>query len=182
MTALDDAPPPAPAEPTPDESETVVVSGEDAQKRGLTGYVLLLPGFVWLILFFIVPTVTLLGSSLYDPAGSLFSGYKQTFAASNYVEAMSAYAPVLGRSFFYALLATIACIVLGYPAGVRDRVQGRAVAQPDAGAVIAPFFTSFLVRTLSWKLLLADQGWSRTLRDLHLSAPTRACWPRRSRW
>ncbi len=63
------------------------VAPEDQQKRGITGYLLMLPGSIWLLLFFIVPTVTLLGSSLYDQSGSLLAGYEQTFSFSNYVDA-----------------------------------------------------------------------------------------------
>ena len=52
-----------------------VVSGEEAQKRGWTGYLLMLPGTFWLVMFFVVPTVSLVASSLYDPSGSLLEGY-----------------------------------------------------------------------------------------------------------
>ncbi len=167
MSALDQAAPPPVA---PD--STPVVSGEEAQKRGLAGYLLLLPGFVWLTLFFIVPTVTLLGSSLYDPGGSLLSGYDQTGTWSNYVDAISEYAPVLGRSFLYAVLATVACILLGFPLAYAIAFKAGRWRNLMLVAVIAPFFTSFLVRTLSWKLLLSDQGFLvSTLKDLHLLAP-----------
>ena len=42
---------------------------EPPQKRGVTGYLLLLPGALWLTIFFVVPTITLVSTSLYDPAG-----------------------------------------------------------------------------------------------------------------
>ena len=134
------------------------VAPEDQQKRGITGYLLMLPGSIWLLLFFIVPTVTLLGSSLYDQSGSLLAGYEQTFSFSNYVDAVQTYWPVFLRSFGYALAATIACILLGFPLAYAIAFKAGKWRNLMLIAVIAPFFTSFLVRTLSWKLLLSDQG------------------------
>ena len=90
-------------------------SGETARKRGIGGYFLLLPGGLWLVLFFLVPTITLVASSLYDPSGSLQNGYAMTGHVANYGEAIKEYAATFGRSLFYALTATVACIALGYP-------------------------------------------------------------------
>ncbi len=153
MTALGHAPAPSSA-PTP----APVVAGDTEQKRGLTGYLLLVPGTVWLILFFVIPTVTLLGSSLYDQSGSLLEGYDQTFSFSNYTDAIQTYFPVFVRSFVYAFLATVFCIILGFPLAYAIAFKAGRWKNLMLIAVIAPFFTSFLVRTLSWKLLLGDQS------------------------
>ena len=143
----------APATPT------AQVSGEEAQKRGWTGYLLMLPGTFWLVMFFVVPTVTLVASSLYDPSGSLLDGYQMTWHVQNYSDALAEYWPTFVRSFVYALIATIACILLGFPLAYAIAFKAGRWRNLMLVAVIAPFFTSFLVRTLSWKLLLGDNAW-----------------------
>jgi spermidine/putrescine transport system permease protein len=131
--------------------------------------VLLLPGGVWLVLFFLVPTVTLLISSLYDPSGSLIDGYTLTGRIANYTDSINQYAGTFGRSLGYALAATVACILLGYPLAYAIAFKAGRWKNLMLVAVIAPFFTSFLVRTLSWKLLLGDHGFIvDTLRAVHV--------------
>jgi spermidine/putrescine transport system permease protein len=147
VTALGHVPGPAPAV---DDTE---------RRRGLTGYLLMLPGSLWLLLFFVVPTVTLASSSLYDPSGSLALGYQMTGHWQNYTEMLGEYGPVYLRSFLYALLATTACVLLGFPLAYAIAFKAGRWRNLMLIAVIAPFFTSFLVRTLSWKLLLSDNGW-----------------------
>jgi spermidine/putrescine transport system permease protein len=137
------------------------VPPEQAPKRGgWTGYLLLLPGALWLLVFFAIPTVTLVSTSLYDPSGSVINGYQMTFHWENYVQAVQDYAPQLWRSFIYALIATIACIFLGYPLAYAIAFKSGRWKNFLLVLVIAPFFTSFLVRTLSWQLLLGDNGWA----------------------
>jgi spermidine/putrescine transport system permease protein len=119
----------------------------------------MLPGSAWLALFFLVPTVTLIGSSLYDPDGSLFAGYSQAFYWQNYTEMLSEYGPTFVRSFVYAFLATAACVLLGFPLAYAIAFKAGRWRNLMLVAVIAPFFTSFLLRTLSWRMLLSDNGW-----------------------
>jgi spermidine/putrescine transport system permease protein len=145
---------------------------ETARRRGIAGYVLLLPGALWLTLFFLVPTVTLVASSLYDPSGSLQDGYAMTGHVANYTEAIKEYAPTFGRSLVYALTATVACIALGYPLAYAIAFKAGRWKNLMLVAVIAPFFTSFLVRTLSWKLLLGDHGFIvEALQAVHVLGP-----------
>jgi spermidine/putrescine transport system permease protein len=137
----------------------VVVSPESTGRgRGWTGYLLLAPGGLWLVAFFLVPTVTLLISSLYDPSGSLVDGYTLTGRIANYTDGIREYADTFGRSLVYALAATAACVVLGYPLAYAIAFKAGRWKNLMLVAVIAPFFTSFLVRTLAWKLLLGDHG------------------------
>jgi len=127
-------------------------------RRRLTGYWLLAPGTLWLAFFFLVPTVTLVVSSLYDPSGSLTDGYTMTGRFANYSDMIDVYSSTIVRSLVYALIATVACLVLGYPLAYAIAFKAGRWKNLMLVAVIAPFFTSFLVRTLSWKLLLGDQG------------------------
>ena len=147
-------------------------SGDTSQKRGWTGYLLMLPGALWLLVFFVIPTVTLVSTSLYDPSGSILTGYQMTFHWQNYVDAVQGYGPQLWRSFGYAGTATVACVLLGFPLAYAIAFKSGRWKNLMLVLVIAPFFTSFLVRTLSWQLLLGDNGVTvDVLRWLHVLAP-----------
>lgn len=129
------------------------------RKRRWTPYLLLLPGGIWFLLFFVVPSIQLAGTSLYDRSGSLELGYTQTFAFVNFVDAISAYWPHLVRSAAYAGIATVICLVLGYPLAYAIAQKSGRWRNLMLVCVIAPFFTTFLVRTLAWKSILSDNGW-----------------------
>jgi spermidine/putrescine transport system permease protein len=131
---------------------------ETGRRRGYVGYLLLLPAAVWLGLFFVVPFYSLLATSLYDPAGSDFRGYEVTYHWQNYTDALSEYWEPLVRSLWYGALATFFCLVLGYVLAYAIAFKAGRWKNLMLVLVIAPFFTSFLVRTLSWKLILADDG------------------------
>ena len=140
-----------------------------APKRKLTGYWLLLPGAIWLGLFFVVPLYSLVATSLYDPEGSVLTGYDMTWAFSNYADALQAYWRPLLRSLVYGGVATLICLVLGYVLAYAIAFKSGRWKNLMLVLVIAPFFTSFLVRTLSWKLLLSDDGFVvNTLQFLHI--------------
>jgi spermidine/putrescine transport system permease protein len=154
------------------EAAVVAPPEDQRRRRGWTGYLLLVPGTVWLVLFFLVPTVTLLISSLYDPSGSLIDGYTLTGRIANYTDAIQEYADTFARSLGYALAATVACVVLGYPLAYAIAFKAGRWKNLMLVAVIAPFFTSFLVRTLAWKLLLGDHGVIvDVLQAIHLLGP-----------
>jgi spermidine/putrescine transport system permease protein len=133
-------------------------SVEEAPRKGFSGYLLMVPGTLWLALFFVVPTVTLVASSLYDPSGSFAQGYQMTWHWQNYTDAWAEYGSTFLRSFLYAGAATVACVLLGFPLAYAIAFKAGRWRSLMLVAVIAPFFTSFLVRTLSWKLLLSDNG------------------------
>ncbi len=142
---------------------------DTARRRGKTGYLLLLPAMVWLALFFVVPFYSLVATSLYDPNGSLFRGYEMTWAFSNYSDALREYWVPLARSLVYAGIATFFCLILGYVLAYAIAFKSGRWKNLMLVLVIAPFFTSFLVRTLSWKLILADNGFIvNTLQFLHI--------------
>jgi spermidine/putrescine transport system permease protein len=131
---------------------------EQERRSGRTGYLLLLPGLLWLVIFFVVPTIQLVATGLYDPAGSLDTGYAMTWAFGNYWDVLVQYQEQFLRSFGYALIATIACVLLGYPLAYAIAFKSGRWKNLMLVLVIAPFFTSFLVRTLAWKSILADNG------------------------
>jgi spermidine/putrescine transport system permease protein len=131
---------------------------ETVRKRGRTGYLLLIPGVLWLAIFFVVPLYSLVATSLFDPSGSDTTGYSMTYQWANYSHVVSDYWQPLVRSLAYGALATLFCLVLGYVLAYAIAFKAGRWKNLMLVLVIAPFFTSFLVRTLSWKLLLADDG------------------------
>jgi spermidine/putrescine transport system permease protein len=150
---------------------------ETVRRRGKIGYLLLIPGVAWLTLFFIIPFYSLVATSLYDPNGSVIGGYKMIWHFSNYWHALQDYGkpeswsnwgPLL-RSLAYGGIATLLCLILGYVLAYAIAFKAGRWKNLMLVLVIAPFFTSFLVRTLSWKLILADTGpVVGVLRDVHI--------------
>jgi spermidine/putrescine transport system permease protein len=120
-------------------------------------YLLLLPGGLWLFVFFVVPMLTLASTSLQE--GSLQSGYVLTWRIANYTEAVSAFREQFLRSFGYAGIATLLALVIGYPLAYVIAFRAGRWRNVLLLLVIAPFFTSFLIRTLAWKIILSDTGW-----------------------
>ena len=145
------------------------------QARG-GAYLLLLPGLAYLGLFFVVPVVALLVTSLYVPVpGGEIGQFQPAFAWGNYVDALGTYWPQMVRSFLYALIATSAALVIGYPMAyvIAVRARGRPFLQGMLLVlVIAPFFTSFILRTVAWKQILADESFVvAAMRAVHLLPP-----------
>jgi spermidine/putrescine transport system permease protein len=133
-----------------------------AQKKSRVVWFLLLPGLVYLTLFFITPLISLVITSFQTaPPGAFIGEYVNAFRWENYAEVLSMYGDHSLRSFLYAAAATLIALAIGYPLayfiGVRLRpyplLQSLALV-----LVIAPFFISFLLRTVAWKQLLADEG------------------------
>src|SRR3954451_13809654 len=139
-----------------------------------TPYLLLLPGALWLLAFFAVPLATLAGTSTQTPAPSGETGaFQQTFRLANYVDALTAYAPQFGRSFLYALIATLLALAIGYPLAYAIAFKAGRWRNVLLVLVVAPFFCSFILRTIAWRQILADEGFVvRTLKSLHLMGET----------
>ena len=147
-------------------------SDESGRRRGGVGYLLLIPGVLWLALFFVIPFYSLVATSLFNPGGSVFAGYDMTYQLSNYWHAVEDYWQPLVRSLWYAALATLICLLLGYVLAYAIAFKAGRWKNLMLVLVIAPFFTSFLIRTLSWKLILADDGLIvNALQAVHLLGP-----------
>jgi spermidine/putrescine transport system permease protein len=134
--------------------------------RRLTPYLLLLPGLLWLAVFFLVPILTLFGTSLQTPVASGETGvFEQTFRFANYPEAVAGYTEQFVRSFQYAGIATVLAFLIGYPLAYAIAFKAGRWRNLLLVLVVAPFFTSFLLRTIAWRQILAEEGWvSRTLK------------------
>nr|WP_223185178.1 ABC transporter permease [Streptomyces sp. CBMA152] len=126
-----------------------------ARKR-LVPYWLLLPGILWLIVFFALPMVYQASTSV--QTGSLEKGFQVTWHFQTYWDAFKEYYPQFVRSLLYAGTATVLCLLLGYPLAYLIAFKAGRWRNVILVLVIAPFFTSFLIRTLAWKTILADGG------------------------
>lgn len=129
---------------------------------GRGGRRLLVPGLLYLVAFFVVPVATLLATSLYAPVpGGELGAYAPALRWANYTEALAQFWPQLARSFAFAAAATVVTLLVGYPMAyaIAVRARGRPGLQGVLVVlVVAPFFTSFILRTIAWKQLLADDG------------------------
>jgi len=138
--------------------------------RWATPYLLLLPGILWLALFFLAPLGFLGYQSL--ESGSYATGYEFDWAFSNYWEAISDYHTQFVRSFVYAGLATIAALLISYPLVYWIAFRAGRWKNVFLVLIVAPLFVTYLVRTLAWLNILADQGpVVGFLRDIHVLGP-----------
>jgi spermidine/putrescine transport system permease protein len=137
------------------------------RRQGAFPYLLLAPGIAWLIVFFAVPLYYLAELSLKE--GSIDVGYRFTWHFQTYADVISTYSAQFLRSFEYAGAATLLSLLIGYPLAYAIAFRGGRWRNALLLAVILPFFTTYLVRTLSWETILADDGWVvHTLRSVGL--------------
>jgi spermidine/putrescine transport system permease protein len=122
----------------------------------VTPYLLLAPGLAWLALFFVVPLGFLGYQSL--ESGSFETGFTFTWAWENYTDAFTDYREQLVRSILYAGLATVLALAISYPLAYWIAFRGGRWKNVFLVMIIAPFFVTYLIRTLAWQNILADQS------------------------
>jgi spermidine/putrescine transport system permease protein len=133
--------------------------------RWLVPYLFLLPGGLWLIVFFLVPIVTMASVSLQE--GSLGTGYRLTFNFGIFPDAVTRWDTQLLRSLLFGLIVTGLTLAIGYPMAYTIAFRGGRYKSILLLLVILPFFTSFIIRTISWQFILADNGFVLgTLKDI----------------
>jgi spermidine/putrescine transport system permease protein len=138
--------------------------------RGLMPYVLLTPGLAFLAVFFLVPLGFLAYQSL--ESGNIDFGYAFTWSFGNYGSAFTDYRAEFIRSIEYAGIATILALVLSYPVAYWIAFRGGRWKNLLLLMIVAPFFVTYLIRTLAWETILSDNGLVvRTLQHLHLVSP-----------
>jgi spermidine/putrescine transport system permease protein len=139
--------------------------------RGLTPYLLLAPGLAFLAAFFLVPLGFLAHQSL--ETGDAFGiGYTFDWAWHNYWDALTGYDTQLIRSFEYAALATALALLISYPLVYWIAFRGGRWKNLFLLMIIAPFFVTYLIRTLAWETILADNGpVVGALRTIHVLGP-----------
>jgi spermidine/putrescine transport system permease protein len=122
----------------------------------LTPYLLLVPGLAWLAVFFLVPLGFLAYQSL--ETGTFDVGYAFDWAWGNYRDGIERYREQLIRSLVYAGFATAIALAIGYPLAYWIAFRGGRWKSLLLILIIAPFFVTYLIRTLAWQTILADQG------------------------
>jgi spermidine/putrescine transport system permease protein len=132
------------------------VNGYFRRHPGSVAYLLLIPGLLYLAVFYIIPAVQMFLVSLWT--GDQESGYKLTFNFAIYGQAFSQYQEQIIRSFIYGGLATVLTFLIGFPLAYFIAFRGGRYKNLLLFLVVAPFFTSFLLRTLSWRIIFADDG------------------------
>ncbi|WP_167047431.1 ABC transporter permease [Salinibacterium sp. ZJ454] len=139
------------------------VAAPTPRKKSRIALFLLLPGILYLLVFFLAPLLSLVLTSLQTPSAiGDIGAYDYAFQWQNYLTVMELYWPNIIRSFGYATAATIAALLISYPLAYFIGVNLRRFPLLQSLAltlVIAPFFISFLLRTLAWKQILSDEGW-----------------------
>jgi spermidine/putrescine transport system permease protein len=133
--------------------------------QGIIPYLFLLPGGLWLVAFFLVPVLAMASVSLQE--GSLGEGFRLTFNFASFPEAITRWDTQLVRSLQYGLIVTVLTLLIGYPMAYTIAFRGGRYKSILLLLVILPFFTSFIIRTISWQFILADNGFVLgTLKDL----------------
>lgn len=129
---------------------------EHRRKRNLLPYALLAPGVLWLLLFFLVPIFTAVSASV--QTGSIDEGFLLTWRWANYSDTFSLYNSEIVHSMIYSVACTLLCLLLGYPLAYFIAFRGGRWKNLLMALVIAPAFTSFLIRTIAWETILSDRG------------------------
>jgi len=125
--------------------------------RWIAPLALLAPGILWLLVFYVWPAFQMFIASFWS--GSLETGF--TFSLSNYTnytEAIDQFSEQYLRSIVYAGTATVLTFLIAYPLAYTIAFKGGRYKNLLLFLVVAPFFTSFLLRTISWKIILGDGG------------------------
>jgi spermidine/putrescine transport system permease protein len=137
------------------------------RRRQLLPWLFLGPGLAWLIVFFAVPLVNQLNVSL--QTGDPDTGYVFNWAFSTYTNAISDYHEQFLRSIGYSASATVLCFVIGFPLAYFIAFKAGRFKNLMLLLVVLPFFVSYVLRTVSWQLILSDNGWvADRLRDVGL--------------
>jgi spermidine/putrescine transport system permease protein len=127
-----------------------------ARHRWLLPWLLMAPGLLWLALFFVLPNLQMIAMSL--SSGTLRSGFDFTWNVGNYAEAVTQFPLNYRNSLVYGGLATLLTFLIGYPLAYGIAFRGGRYKTLLLFLVIAPFFTSFLLRTISWRIILGESS------------------------
>ena len=137
------------------------------RRRQLLPWLFLGPGLLWLIVFFAIPLLNQANVSL--QSGDAETGYAFDWAFSTYSDAISDYDTQFIRSIGYSATATVLCLIIGFPLAYFTAFKAGRFKNLILLLIILPFFTSYVLRTVAWQLILSDSGWVvERLRDVGL--------------
>jgi spermidine/putrescine transport system permease protein len=154
-------------DPGPDSGRRGKTRGPGLKKASLP-YLLLAPGILWLVVFFVVPMWTVFTTSV--ETGDLDNGYVLSWRWANFSDVYSKYTDEILRSIEYSVMCTVFCLLLALPLAYFIAFKAGRWKNLLMALVIAPFFTSYLIRTLAWKTILSDDGTVvHTMNALHIT-------------
>lgn len=107
------------------------------------------PYVIWMALFVVAPIVLVVVYAFSTDAGG--------FTLENFSR-MGTYAVVFGRSFKLALIATVICLVIGYPVSYLMSREGEKFQRAAMVLIMLPMWINFLLRTYSWMSILENNG------------------------
>jgi len=138
--------------------EQPAASGPSLRRRlnRAVPWLLMAPGLLWLLIFYVLPVVQMFTYSI--STGTLETGFTMTFTADAYSEALARFGKQFLNSIMFGGAATVFTFLIGFPVAYTIAFRGGRYKNLILFLVIAPFFTSFLIRTISWKILLGDEG------------------------
>ncbi|MBI5105349.1 MAG: ABC transporter permease [Solirubrobacterales bacterium] len=137
------------------------------RRRALLPYLFLGPGLLWLVVFYLIPLANQANVSL--QTGDPELGYTFTWHFQTYVDAIKQYDTQFIRSIEYAAVATILCLVIGFPLAYFIAYKAGRFKNLMLLLVVLPFFVSYVLRTVAWQLILTDDGWlADRMRDVGL--------------
>ena len=135
------------------------VASSSRQRSKIAPYLMIFPALAYLFVFFVLPFWSLFRTSLSTMGGSIYLP-QLTFAwdFSNYGHALATYQDQILRSLTYSFTATVVSLLISYPLAYVIAFKSGRYKNLLLGLVVLPFFVTFLVRTLAWKTILADDG------------------------
>lgn len=140
-----------------------------ARRRAMVPYALLLPGIAWLIIFFLIPIIRLVSVSLQS---GIYPNFEFTWQWDNYTKLWTTYGGQVLNSLKFAFAATVICLLLAYPLAYFIAFRGGRWKNLLVVMLLMPFLMPFLLRTLSWKIILADEGFVvGTLKSIGVLGP-----------
>lgn len=143
-------------------------------------FLLQAPANLWQIAFFVVPMFAMLVLSL--ESGNSIEGFTFTWHFQNYTDALTNYTPQYINTFRNAFLVTAIGLLVAYPIAYWIAFHGGRRKSTFLFLVLLPFLVTFVIRTLAWSFILADDGivlsplkrWGVLPADFHILATTTA--------
>jgi spermidine/putrescine transport system permease protein len=127
-------------------------------RRRLLPYGLLGPGAIWLVLFFLIPMYFMGEMALRSGVPLSPEGFTFTWEWSNFADSLHGRGEQIARTFLYSGIATVLALLIAYPLAYAIALRAGRWKLLLLFAVIAPFFTTYLIRTIAWKTILADSS------------------------
>ena len=123
----------------------------------ITPFLLLAPGLIWLAAFYVAPNVQMFASSFWN--GTLEGGFSFSLSNwTNYPDALIKYQEQYLRSIGYGFVSTLLCFAIAFPLAYFIAYKGGRARNVLLFLVVAPFFTSYLLRTIGWRTILGDDS------------------------